>query len=198
MRANDRESKEKTETGTNGESKEETVTGTNDSKWQRIKRRTRNRYQWRIKRRNRNSYQWEQMLFEWEILQLPQLQRNRRERPSGDKPQTEVVWFGKSLFYIKSSHLRWFLAMPVSLRCTLVSDLLFCLIWEEKFWDSLYCTPVCQEETCPKGQEEGREGSRGGSQRGHPRRWTGRHWDLKTKVLLLDSRWNLGLAWHSV
>ena len=35
------------------------------------------------------------MLFEWEILQLPQLQRNRREQPSGGKPQTEVVWFGR-------------------------------------------------------------------------------------------------------
>ena len=39
------------------------------------------------------------------------------------------------------------------------------------------------EETCPKGQEEGREESRVGSQRGHPRRWTGMRWGLKVILI---------------
>ena len=37
------------------------------------------------------------MLFEWRSLLRLQLLRNRRERPSGGKPQTEVVWFGRRL-----------------------------------------------------------------------------------------------------
>ena len=40
---------------------------------------------------------------------------------------------------------------------------------------------ICMEETCPKGQGEERGQSMEGSQRGHPRHWTGKHWGLKSK-----------------